>query len=696
MDSTPKRAQMDERRLLLFSTRIRFMPQTQPIRETAIDKIMQQNLLLADEPLLIQEIERQCLDLNGRPILSRVDIEASLRRLSGRSVIADGSLEIRYSLTEKRRQELWAIQVTAENSYKAIVNRLFKGSPTGASSYSRPFLECLSLIFSRLGEAYVQHIKHEISGSDLMAIADVNGAIADTKRQYRHVDETLFESAMVRFFEEADPIYDQLKWNLAQNYYVAKALGLDPSGTLLTRELFDKAAFYIDTNVLIHALDSSGRHHNSFKVLTKACAELGVQVLVTQISIDEMRRVAALEKELIAKKVNERIPPELNPRVRGILLPAYLQQLNSEGACDIDKLFEKFDKPSDYLRSDYGIEVVDDEWFVQAAEESSILKLVDDVKAAYLESSHRKKGEKAALHDALMICWIAKERSSNNPNTWFVTLDLSLPAFKHDRENGCQPYALTLVGLMQWISPIAVEGMGEDQAAAIFSEALKQQLLPHETFFELRDFLVFSEMEMGTELLPAKDVEDCIRKIKESVPDLDPTDARDRERLAHEISKFFVDPGRQFKANLDEQRSKIERLNAAFESEKNVTGKELGSLRLQITQKDSAIAELNGKLKATELRGEAKVRLFLIVVGFVLSQTAMVYLGLKFTEGANVVQKLTKSWPLFAFVTSAWVVVSWFAVGRERLAALGWPFTKLLHAEPSVVEEGESDDDRTS
>ena len=67
MDSTDQQIQMKERRLLLFSTRIRFTPQTQPIRETAIDKILEQNLLLCDTPQSAREIESQCLDLNGHP-----------------------------------------------------------------------------------------------------------------------------------------------------------------------------------------------------------------------------------------------------------------------------------------------------------------------------------------------------------------------------------------------------------------------------------------------------------------------------------------------------------------------------------------------------------------------------------------------------------------------------------------------------
>ena len=691
MSTLIARRQMDERRLLLSSTRIRFMPQAQPIRETAIDKILEQNLLLADEPLLLREIENQCLDLNGRPILSHVDIETSLWRLSARTVLVEGQRDRRYSLCEKRKQELWSAQDYAETRYKAIVNRLFRGAPSGVASYSQPFIECLSLIFSGLGEAYVRHIKHEISGSDLMNIANVTKAICDTKKYYPTIDEKVFASAIVRFFEETDPNYDELKWNLAQNYYVAKALGLDPSGVLLTKELFTNATFYIDTNVLVHSLDYTGKHYTSFKVLTQACKELGIRVLVARISIDEMRRVAALERELISKKVDERIPPELMSRLRGILLPAYLEQIRTEGNCDLDKLFEKFDKPSQYLKSLYGIEVVDDEWFLSAGDEVEVLKLVDEVKAAYYRAGGRKKSENAALHDALMIRWLEKERCSVNPDTWFVTLDMSLPTFKHDRQGQCRPYAVTLLGLMQWLSPVAITDLGEDEAAAIFSEALKHQLLPHETFFELRDFLVFSEMDMQTELLPAEDVEECIRKIKATAPDLDPTDARDREKLAHEISKYFVDPGRQYKASLQEHRQTIEQLTTDFDSQKQVTGAELKALKAEVTEKDAQIGKLNSKVKEAQLKWEAKLRLTLIAMGFVLSDIGMVYVVQEFGEGANLVQQLTKSWPLLASVFALWVIISWFAIGKDRLSALGFPYTKLLKEEPSFEELGKDD-----
>ena len=689
MNSVDHDAGINEKRLLLFSTRIRFMPQTQPIRETAIDKILEQNLLLCDSPQLTREIEAQCFDLKGRPVLSRLDIEASLKRLVGESVVITPGHEARYSLSNRRKEELWTVQNAAEQRYGNIVNRLFKGVSGGPSRYSSPFLESLSLVFSELGEAYVRHIQGEISLSELVTPANIERTIGEIKRRYGNVDRGTLGAALLRFFEEVDPSFAELKWNLAQNYYVAKALGLDPSGKLLTREIFGDGFFYIDTNVLVHSLDPTGRHHNSFRALIQSCKELGIRIHVTQISIDEMRRVAALEKELIAKRVVEKIPGETVGKVRGILLPAYLEEVKTKGTCDLDKLFEKFDKPSEALRAAYGIEVVDDQWFIEAEDQAETRDLVEKVRAAYHGSGGRKKGERASLHDALMIRWIEKERKAESPNTWFVTLDMSLPTFRHDCDGQRRPYALTLVALMQWLSPMVREEDGGSDAAAIFAEALRQQLLPQENFFELRDFLIFSEMELSTQLLPAKDVEDCIRAIKTRTPDLNPTNAADREKLAHEVAKFFVDPGRQYKASLDEQREAFRKLAEEFRGHKENAETELEKLKRETATKDATIADLNRSVVEHRLKGEAKLRLSLVALGFALSEVIVLYTFNRFGEGPNLLQKFMKALPLLAAFAPIWIAASWFFVGKQRLRTLGWPFTKILRADEALPEGDE-------
>ena len=47
------------KRSMRLSPRLRFAPQVQPLRETAIDKILEQNLLIADrdDGVIVQELE---------------------------------------------------------------------------------------------------------------------------------------------------------------------------------------------------------------------------------------------------------------------------------------------------------------------------------------------------------------------------------------------------------------------------------------------------------------------------------------------------------------------------------------------------------------------------------------------------------------------------------------------------------------
>src|SRR5437764_793244 len=87
-------------RLLLFSTKIRFSPETQPIRDSAINKLIEQTLLLADEAITVTEIQKQgalCF-LDGASALPIKDLEAALARLEldGRVVLDQKDVPFRF------------------------------------------------------------------------------------------------------------------------------------------------------------------------------------------------------------------------------------------------------------------------------------------------------------------------------------------------------------------------------------------------------------------------------------------------------------------------------------------------------------------------------------------------------------------------------------------------------------------------
>jgi len=670
-------------RSVLFSARMRFSPETQPVRETAIDKILEQNLLVADSDggLTLQEIEQQgaiCF-AGGTPAISRLDMQRSLERLieADRVIMSAEPGQERYRLSEQALQELWEIQRSAEARFARVVSRLFRNAKEGPSAYTTPFLECLCIIFSQLGEAYVRLLKGEIGSDELLRLPNVLRALREVKAKYLSVNHSLFEAAVFSFFQDSDPDYDAIKWNMAQNYYVAKALGLDPSGYLLSEQVFGNAVFYLDTNVIIDALEPQARCYRSFKALGRACRQLQIELNVCQISLDELRRVVEDRREIIAK-VADQVPDDTSPKISGLFFKLYREQLASTGTVDLDALFAGFDHPMEGLSELYEVELIDDLWFTEAENQPETEKFVEQIKLTYQARRGRPKRKRSALHDALLMRWIQLEREQTARNTWLVTLDISLPSLLPQEEDApVRPLAITLDALLQWISPMAIQDDAEDEAAAIFSEAVKYQLLPQESFFELRDFLVFAEMEWSCKELPAEDVEECIRYLKANAPNLDPSDPADREKIAHEISKFFADPGRKYK-------QEVQRLEAEIARREEKHERELEELNERIEKFERERVEQEEKKRKEALKKSARIRMSVVILLFLVIEAVAVYCAWQYGVGTNFFQKVKSLWelPTIAFAIS--VVLSWFILGKERIRALSWPFTKLLKDEADI------------
>lgn len=691
-----------QKREMLFTVRTRFSPQTQPVKETAIDKIIEQNLLLSDSKngLTLDDIQKQgILSLaSGNNLISSSDIRASIKRLAAKERILINKYggKEHYKLSENAFKELDHLTHETEVRFNSVVSKLFKNTAKPLD-YVSPFLRCLSIAFSELGERYIRIIKGDVKSDELLSGRLLPSAIDRVKKEFQSIDGQVFNKAIIDFFQDSNPEYDAIKWNMAQNFYIAKVIGLEPNSRMLSHELFSNSELYLDTNVIVSALEEEHEHHKSFKELSKACQKVNIGLKVCQISIDELRGFIANQRELIEKVANQ-IPNGTAPKVRGIFFKMYSQRLKSQGIIDFNALFSSFDAPTDDLRKTFNIEVEDDKWFDGAKDEIDTINLAKILSKRYADLRGREKNYWAAIDDAILIRWLEKKRRDSGANIGLLTLDTSLPgSLDHDET---KPFIITLDALLQWVSPIAVQFDDEEDFASVFSEAIKYQLLPKDSFFELKDFLMFTEMQMSCKELPAEDVEECIRYLKFNAPKLDPSKAEDREKISYEISKFFADPGRKYK-------QEVERLELTQKNIKEDYEKRLGKALIQIKeleehniklQKDSGerisnierkFSEQEEKFEQTRIEQEktvlterlkrsAQFRLFFIMLIFVLYEGWIMYLCYSFGDGDNLFQKIINAWQLIAIGPILVVLLSWFFIGKERLIALGWPFTKLL------------------
>lgn len=677
-----------EKRALVFATRMRFSAESQVIKDTAIDKLIERQLYILhnEEGVTSHEIEQQeaiCLP-DETPVITRLDVEKSLKRLEDSNKIVSKTIsnQVKYRLSEQALQEHQEIQESTEKRFSQIMARLFKNAPEGIQPYYAPFLECLCIIFSQLGETYVRLIKGDVGLDELLRSPIIRQASQAVIKKCPSIDKVLFKSAVLSFFQDTHPDYDLIKWNMAQNYYVAKALGLDPSGHILSKEVFGGAVFYLDTNVLINALEPKARHHGTFKAFSKACKSLQIQLHTCQISLDELRRVVDRHCQLI-EKVADQISDDIAPKIRGEFFRIYREQLKAGAPVDFETLFSSFYEPMGELAQAYEVNLVDDSWFVNAAEEQEIQNLLQEIQREYKAKRGRPKYKASALHDALLLQWLQMERERSTPNTWLVTLDTSLPGFVAQKKGeSSSPLAITLDALLQWISPMAIyEDADEFEVATIFSEAVKYQLLPRETYFDLSDFLVFAEMEWSCKELPSEDVEKCIRYVKAKAPSLDPSEAADREKIAREISRFFADPGRKYKEDLQRLESMLETSRLEGERQRKEFQREIKSRDEKIGGLTKNLDGLREDGRKQTLKQSALFRTMIVAFLFIIYETAIIYLVWKYGDGVNFLQNLTNSWVIIATGGIVGPALFWFILGKERILALGWPFTKLAKIE---------------
>jgi len=704
---TPLAADRDEgitpKRLLLLSARTRFAPQTQSLKQAAVEKIVEQVLLAAqsDTSANLPEVEAKvdnALGVGVSAVHMRDVREALARLVTAKRVVGSGTgLQGRsYRLSAETEAELAGLQQSAQRRLDNVVTRLFQHAPGGVGKYFTPFLEALRLMFAEIADAYVRQITGQLHREEVAAIDAVSRAIDDVAAAFPAVDKKALRAGVMRFLVETDPEFDAIKWNLTQNSYLIRVLGLDESGFLLSKEVLGGSVLYLDTNVLIHALEPRTRHHRSFVALANACRRLGVSLRVMKESAIELKGVVDWHKDIMIKVVDQ-IPDTTAPKVEDVLFQAFCQAKIEDPSLTVDGFFANFEQPEESLES-FGIEFTDDAWFVRAKTDPEVRALSQEIQKQFAtRHPGRAKRSAAALHDALMIQWVERERAEDGRNVWLATLDTSLPMFvPTDGDGDTRPLAITLDALLQWISPIAAREGIEEDLSDIFAAALRQQIMPHENIFQLSDFLMFAEIEWSAKELPAEDVESCIRCLASTVSRLDLADPASRETLNHDVSSFFADPARKFKREVErlegELQEKNRRLEEAASSRlaeaEEATARDQEAMR-QLTERveqvegartqdladrDARIGELEESLE----RASASKRALITLLFFVALEGAVVIVSLKYGAGDNWLQKIVSMWALVGAAALLSVVFGWLVIGRDRLRLLHWIPRRLM------------------
>jgi hypothetical protein len=252
-----------DKRKALQAARLRFSAEAQSVRQAAIDGLVKQSLALADEGrMTLPQLEGAVAEDVGPAAINLPDLRESTSRL-----VASGEVEgmghglnhRTYGLTESARSKLQNDYQTSQRRLGRVTTRIFANAPGGPERYREPFLECLVHIFSQVADIYVRLLRAEVEHEEFATGVVVRRALEIVTGNGKGFDAKALDRGVYAFLTKTDADFDEIKFNMTQNYYVARMLGLHESGRLLSREVFGEAILYLDTNVFFHALEPQAR-----------------------------------------------------------------------------------------------------------------------------------------------------------------------------------------------------------------------------------------------------------------------------------------------------------------------------------------------------------------------------------------------------------------------------------------------------
>ncbi|MBN2396014.1 MAG: hypothetical protein JXC36_06090 [Candidatus Atribacteria bacterium] len=540
-------------RNILASALFQYSTKFQTFKQTALDKIVERIFYATDKTSInLREIQDTFQRDIGYVLPIGIFDESIKRLIKSNRILQVKDKHDEYSLNDGIKTELASIQSSFDRLFQRIIDKLFNNAPENRANYHEPFWFAMSYIFSNIGKFSAKLIEGQLDKETYIKPV-LEKCFQKIENKFK-INHQFFEKRIKFFFEETkDPAFNNFKWSLAQNYFIANSLGINPNSEVFSEEIFKNSILYLDTNVLLSLVSKNNRYYSNALSFIKAARKIDLKFCISRITIEEYERWVNAEKTRILVTTKQ-IPSATRSKIGSCIYQDLIEQSPSVNKDEL--LNEVIGKYLEYKRiieeliPKDKLEYVDDVWFEEIESKDEYDETIAIVKEKYNEIGIRAKGENAAIHDAKMLLWLKKQQIDSGSNCWFITADSSLPLIVLDGVEKSDSILLEVI--LQWLVPLTKEN-GTEEFQNTFSEILKNRLLPKDILYEVNDFVIFEELHMECSELPSQDVEECILYLRKSAPNLNPNDPKDREKLANRIAVYFADPGRKYKTELTER-----------------------------------------------------------------------------------------------------------------------------------------------
>lgn len=644
---------LEEKREFLRLSRIRIGIETKIPREMATDSIVERGIFGCsfDKSCSEDEINNTIASLGLMKGLRKNELRSSLERLCQEHRIQ--KMEDKFVLTSERAKVLETELAETNRRFDRIIDKVYRPiiDNRNRKILSRFFLEFISVIFAQFGEQWIKALCSQAEPKDFLKESDIENIFSRLAEKHGlpKAERRSIRKMSVKFFEESDPDYGYLKFNLGQSFYITKILGVDIPIDLFSKEIFSNSIFYLDTNIIFASLLPVSKHNITFKELLKICKQINIELNVSSVTKSEVERVISYFENEVSNLFDE-IPEKIAPKVRGTFFEAYVEEKKKNPKFCVTDLFNPFHDLKETLRSTFSIEIIDNINFDKLLGKAEIdTKLQSIFNSKSLEVRKRGKRKDSLLHDTFHYLLIEDIRQKEGKKALFITLDTSLPHVAATlQQDGNKPFCFTLDVLMQCFSPFIITEEDVYDFSDVFSRLIANQLFPTSKLFDVRDFVFFNDIGLKIKELSEEDVEEALTHIKNHVLKGRVYTHADFEKVSYEIKKLFS--GR---ADKDEAiRKQLERISEMEKKHK-----------LELEKKDEEIKRMKEErekiLEDARLKKHRRVWYFglaLFASTALIVLWILIYLTNIFAEGKNIFQKIVNFWVYY----TVWAIIFGF------------------------------------
>ena len=569
-DTAPIQMTTDEQRQILYAALLRYSPETGSLRDRALDRFVLVALLGSSEsePMTTSQVQSITVLAPKSPGLRTDVIEETLDRLvnSRRVATTPGSPGTSYYLTNLGKQHTDEATESAAELFRPVLKRMLQHtdalfSAKDGETVCRTFIsEC----FARFGHQIAKAVAGDLREDGTFGGADVNGAFeaAIQKVSLSHEAIQTLRSRCNRFLRSMEPEDKDLRFRLAQSYYVVQLLELSPHDfNPLADDAFSGAVFYLDTNIVLDAIKSDD-FAERFHELVSASNSLDIELRVTGATLDEALTVASRRIQDIEKVIST-LPRKLFERTKDDFFLAFRAAGEADPSITPADFLRRFEELPSFLRDlNVTIDERRAEEIVNGRDVERQCRIVSDA-AEHVRGSG--KSDAVSLHDVCHFL-LAQEERKNGRKSWFLTRDSTLSHAAVQLAPNELPFCFPLVAFLQSVSPFLESPSARHSLVDIFSAVLEGEVgdLSGRSLFDMSELRLISELHADVLSVPTDQLIPALDYVKSNLLKGRSYRREDHTSVALEIRKFLTSSAHEKQQELFAQ---IERQKQQFATE---------------------------------------------------------------------------------------------------------------------------------